>query len=187
MNYDTFYKIIATEPVFRDMRACVENSPYHREANVFEHTMMVCEHFNEHYSELDDDYFIGLFACLFHDLGKPVCRTRKENEKRGVYYSYDGHDGVSATIAGEIMARYNFNDFDIMRICWMIRHHQIFWCVKDNDTKVRIANDIRNPGLGINFHCFRTFMLADDFGRICDERDIDSYEHFATFEKQYLN
>lgn len=187
MNYDKFFEIIETESIFEEMRSCTEDSPYHRESSVFEHTMMVCDHFNDHYSDLEDDYFVGLFACLFHDVGKPSCRTRKENEKRGVYYSYDGHDLVSADIATEIMYRHDFDAFEIMRISWMIRHHQTFWCLKDNDKKVELANKFRNAGFGLDYHCFRSFMIADDIGRICDERGMDSKEHFDTFEREFLN
>lgn len=189
MNFDKFFKIIKTEPIFNDMRAVKEDSPYHREESVFVHTMMVCEEFDRHYSKLDDDYFVGLFACLFHDLGKPACRTRKESIARGVYHSFDGHDLVSADLANDIMVRHGFNEFDIVRITWMIRHHQTFWCLKDNDKKAAMAEVFRNPGFGLDFHCFRAFMLADDFGRDCDEgtRTVNSVEHFDTFKREFLN
>lgn len=187
MNFEKFFKIIAVEPVFNVMKTVKEDSPYHREASVFEHTLMVCSEFSHHFSDLDDDYFVGLFACLFHDIGKPACRVRKENVTRGVYHSFDGHDLVSADMANEIMVRHDFNEFDIARITWMIRHHQTFWCLKDNDKKVAIADVFRNAGVGIDFECFKAFMIADDFGRICDERTQDSHAHFDEFEKQYLN
>lgn len=187
MNFEKFFKVIKSEPVFNEMRVCRENSPYHREESVFEHTMMVCDEFDNRYSTLDDDYFVGLFACLFHDVGKPACRIKKENEKRGVYFSYDGHDLKSAEIAEDIMVRHGFSEFDVARVCWMIRHHQTFWCVKDNDKKVEVANVFRNSGFGLDFHCFRAFMLADDFGRIMDERTVDSVAYFDEFKRQYLN
>lgn len=187
MNFDKYFKIIKEEPIFNNMRNCKEDSPYHREESVFVHTMMVCEEFDRRYSDLDDDYFVGLFACLFHDLGKPACRTRKESEKRGVYHSFDGHDSVSAELAQDIMVRYDFNEFDIVRITWMIRHHQTFWSLKDNAKKAWIAEKFRNPGFGLDFHCFRAFMLADDAGRIVDEVTMDCAAHFDTFEREYLN
>lgn len=187
MNFEKFFEIIRTEPIFDEMKLVKEDSPYHREASVLVHTMMVCEEFDLHYSDLDDDYFIGLFACLFHDIGKPICRVRKESKARGVYHSYDGHDLVSADMATDIMVRHGFNEFDIIRITWMIRHHQTFWCLKDNIKKVEIADKFRNPGFGLDYHCFKNFMLADDFGRISDVREMNSVEHFEIFEREYLN
>lgn len=187
---DKFFHIIKTEPIFNNLRAVKEDSPYHREESVFVHTMMVCEEFDRRYSDLDDDYFIGLFACLFHDLGKPACRTRKENASRGVYYSYDGHDLVSAALANDVMLRHEFSEFDIMRITWMIRHHQTFWSLKDNDKKVAIADVFRNAGIGLDFHCFRAFMFADNFGRIVDDGArsvVDVVAHFDTFKREFLN
>lgn len=188
--FDKFFHIIKTEPIFNDLRDCCENSPYHREESVFVHTMMVCEEFDRRYSDLDDDYFIGLFACLFHDLGKPSCRIRKENAARGVYHSFDEHDLVSADLANDIMVRHGFNEFDIARITWMIRHHQTFWSLKDNDKKVAIADVFRNDGFGLDFHCFRTFMLADNFGRIVDpdaRSVVDAAGHCDTFKREFLN
>jgi len=185
MNHDTFIKIITTEPIFDEMRACKEDSPYHREDSVYEHTMMVIEWYDRHCSPLDDDYFIGLFACLFHDLGKPS--SKKPCATPGKPWSFSGHDLVSSKLAAEIMERHGFNGFDSARICWMIEHHQVFWSVKDNAKKAKIASAIRNPGLGIDFHIFKMFMLADDFGRICEIRDVDSALHFDVFEREYLN
>ena len=187
VDFDKFYKILAIEPVFDEMKACKEDSPYHREESVFVHTMMTCDEFTRRYSELDDDFFVGLFACLFHDVGKPAMRTRKESPERGVYHVFSGPDLKSAEIAEEIMTRHGFNEFDIARICWMIRHHQTFWSVKDNDKKVEVANALRDPGIGLNIHCFKAFMLADDFGRICDVRVQDTEVHFTEFERQFLN
>lgn len=187
MDFEKYIKILDSEPVFQDMKNCCENSPFHREESVFVHTMMVCNEFDKRYSAFNDDYFVGLFACLFHDLGKPACRTPKFNEDRGHYFSYGGHDDVSATMAEEIMVRYGFNEFDIARVSWMIRNHQIFWSVKDNNRKVGIANDLRNPGLGLSFNCYKAFMLADDAGRIQDNRDKNCEEIFNTFEREYLN
>ena len=188
MNYDLFYEIINKNPIFAYMKTVREDSPYHRESSVFEHTMMVCQEFDDRYSVLDDDYFVGLFACLFHDIGKPACRTPKESESRGKYFTYEGHDMESSEQAVEIMARYHeFSPFNIIRIKWMIEHHSTFWTIKDNDKKVELANDFRNAGLGLNYHCFKTFMIADDMGRICEDRTQDSNQIFKDFEEQYLH
>jgi putative nucleotidyltransferase with HDIG domain len=166
------------------MRNTSENSIYHREENVFIHTMMVCEWYHNHAPTRTDYYYLGLFAGLLHDIAKPICRTRKENEKRGVYYSYDRHDVVGAKMAEELLASYAVNEFEIMRISWMVGHHQIFWSTKDNGIKVRMAKFLREQDI---FEPFKHFMLADDFGRICEDRTLDSVQHFDDFEREYMN
>ena len=184
LNLELYNKILGFEYAVCLMGKVCEDSPYHREPNVLFHTCMVCDWYKESTSEQEDWYWIGLFACLLHDIAKPVCRTRKENVKRGVYYSYDRHDVVGAEMAEQILAKHGVSEFDIYRISWMIAHHQIFWSTKDNDIKVRMAKFLSNHNC---YKAFKFFMLADDFGRVCDERTMDSWKYFADFEREYMN
>ncbi len=186
MNFDTFNTILNNEPIFAVMKNTKEDSIYHREESVYVHTMMVCNEFTSNYSQDNDDFFIGLFACLFHDTGKPQCRVAKESAQRGKYFSFAGHDAASAKIAAEIMSRYNFTTFEVIRICWFIEHHQSFWTVVGNTKKIAIVNDFKNPGIGIGFPCFKAFMMADNYGRICEQGQAESDTIMATFEQQYM-
>ena len=60
-------------------------------------------------------------AALFHDIGKPQCFHLDEN---GVGHSF-GHARVSADLAGEILARLNFEQTDINRVWLLIDRHDM--------------------------------------------------------------
>src|ERR1019366_3261961 len=161
--------ILYAEPVFNLMRATVENGPFHREANVLTHTMMVCDWYESNVSVDNDWRGLGLMACLLHDIGKPACLIKKYIPERGEYLSFVGHDYASKLMAEEMLVRYGASEFDIYRICWMIEHHQVIWSAKAparrEMARVLKSRDFYEP--------FKMFMIADDMGRICDSRNID--------------
>lgn len=175
-------EMLQAEPVFNDMLLTVEDSPYHREANVLTHTHMVMDWYKSNYPPSAPDYLLGLFACALHDIAKPCCRVKKVNEKRGTYYSYDKHDVIGAVMSEQMLVKWDVSEFDIYRISWMIQHHQIFWATK----KPEIRNCMARTLVGRDFYTpFKYMMMADDFGRIPDVRDVDSKEYFRMFEIEH--
>lgn len=183
LSLELLEDMFQSETVFADMGMTVEDSPYHREANVLVHTRMVMDWYKASLPASVDDYLLGLFACALHDIAKPRCRVEKINEKRGTYYSYDRHDVVGAEMAEEMMVRCDVSEFDIYRISWMIRHHQIFWATKKRD----IRNEMARVLVDHNFYLpFKYMMIADDMGRITDARSVDSKEYFRQFEMEQL-
>lgn len=60
--------------VFRDMQYTVEDNPFHREENVFVHTMMVLSHAAEHWNDPEIN-----FSCVMHDVSKPECYKERGN------------------------------------------------------------------------------------------------------------
>jgi len=177
-------KSLSKEPVFDLMWNTVEDSPYHREENVLVHTKMVCQWYRDNTvnPKYPEWYGLGYLACALHDVAKPTCRTLKENKQRGTYYSYDKHDVVGARMSEEILVRAGAHEFDIYRISWMIRHHQIFWSTKKRELREDMARILVERDFYLPF---KYFMLADDFGRIADSRDLDSFEHFRLFEQEF--
>lgn len=182
LDCSTFHDIVQTEAVFRAMRNTVEDGPFHREPNVFVHTMMVVAEYKSMVDTSSDWYDLGLFACLLHDIAKPVCKVRKTRPERGDYWAFDKHDIVGADLAVEILCKYPVSEFDIYRIAWMISNHQIFWSAKNKDKRAEMARALRSQDLYLPF---KFFMLADERGRICDERNRDCREHFKTFEAEF--
>lgn len=188
LDSDFLIALVNAEPVFQDMLNTVEDSPYHREANVYEHTMMVCKW----YSDYTSMYFIpatdphaihlGLFACLLHDIAKPCCRVRKESKKRGVYYSYDMHDVVGGHMSEEMLVRHDVSEFDIYRISWMVEHHQIFWSTKRRDIREKMALTLIKRDFYLPF---KYFMFADNYGRITDGPKEDAFAIFKQFEEEF--
>ena len=69
--------------VFSYMKSTVEGNEYHQEDNVFVHTMMVLKHANLTWCDPEIN-----FACLLHDIAKPVCYAERGNghghDKEGV-------------------------------------------------------------------------------------------------------
>lgn len=183
LSHNLLRKIINSEPVFDDMWNTVEDSPYHREQNVLVHTQMVISWYTENVSPKEDWGYLGLFACLMHDIAKPCCRTRKENKERGVYYGYDKHDIVGAKMAEEILVKYDVHPFDIYRICWMVEHHQIFWGTKKKDQRLQMYKTLLQRDF---LQPFKYFMLADTYGRITDDEKPNGEKFFEDFQAECL-
>lgn len=198
LSNELLFEMAGKEKVFEDMLNTCEARPYHREDNVLMHTSMVCDWYVMNYrrtksleecgashESLDGDYFLGLFACLLHDVAKPECQTQKENDKRGVYYGYDKHDVIGADKAEEILARYDVSEFEIYRIKWMIQHHSTFWSTKNKVLRFDMASFMTKHDCYLPF---KYFMLADTNGRVCDEGlkriDLDE-QFFKDFELEF--
>jgi predicted kinase len=167
---------LSTFPMFQRMRNTVEASPWHREENVFVHTMMVvdqyvkmvdanCDHYAEPWSRLD---YLGAIAALFHDTGKPASEIKKWSEARGDYRAYHGHELLSARMFETYAAaRYPmFSAEDIATVSFIIEHHMP-WSVEDKEKR-------RNLALTANHYCgaevFVRHLLADQYGRIADDQ-----------------
>lgn len=60
--------------IFSDMENTVEGNKWHQEDNVFIHTVMVLDYASEHFNDPEIN-----FACLLHDIAKPVCYTERGN------------------------------------------------------------------------------------------------------------
>ena len=173
------FNLVQQEDVFEIMQRVKEDSPYHREDNVLVHTHMVCTWYINNMDTERSDFFLGLFACLFHDVAKPCCRVRKENKERGVYFGYDRHDMVGAEMTEAILVKYNVSEFDIYIIKWMIEHHQIFWGTKSQLIRRRMVKAL----IGGDFYvAYKYFMLADNYGRLTDKPPEDGWQAFAEFE-----
>jgi hypothetical protein len=167
---------LAQFPMFERMKRTVEDSPWHREENVFVHTMMVvdqyvrmvdanCEHYSEPWSRLD---YLGAMAALFHDTGKPAAEIKKHSEARGDYRAYHGHELLSARLF-ETYAAARFPLFsaqDIVTVSFIIEHHMP-WSVEDKEKR-------RNLALTANHYCgaevFVRHLLADQYGRFSDDQ-----------------
>ena len=183
MDEVLFRDILETETVFEEMLALKEDSPYHREENVKTHTLMVCEQYRGRVSPDEEWFWLGLFACLLHDVSKPECKAAKKNQELGLW-SFHGHDIRGAARATDMLVRKGVSAFDIYRISWMIEHHTVFWSVKDAEKKLEMARFLVRQDC---FLPFRFFMISDDQGRICDERKLDSEDHFDRFESEFVH
>lgn len=168
-------------PLFHAMEQTVEDSPWHREKNVLVHTEMVVGEYITAADQLaagqgkwDRDVYLGAIACAFHDVGKPVARTEKFSEARGKYYSYPGHELVSARLFEDYAAQRHpmFSADDIYRVCWMIEHHMP-WDIKDATKLANMAATLQATEL---YWVFPMVLRADQFGRISDDAETKRAE-----------
>ena len=149
-----------------------EDSPYHREGNVANHTNMVVAHYLSATNYDNNNFLIGVLACAFHDTGKPDAVVYKNSEARGDYKAFPGHELASAR-KWEDYAVSNwsvFDDFglsvyDIYTIGWMIENH-LPWAIKKTDKRTNMILTIKELGIDPMFF---ELLSADTHGRISDD------------------
>lgn len=98
-------------PELKDMIYFKQNNPYHI-YDVFLHTVHALE-------KCESDDLIVRLAVLFHDIGKPHCKTTDEN---GIDH-FKGHGKVSAEITDSIMKRLRFDNETRNHVVELIHYH----------------------------------------------------------------
>jgi predicted ABC-type ATPase len=164
--------------LFKAMNETVEDSPWHREENVWVHTMMVL---NEYYKSTSNIWtkqdLIGALACAFHDVGKPEAEEEVYSEARGNYRRYGGHELISsrqwvnwALINLDVLQKI-FNNFtvdDIYSVSLIIEYHLPFELKMDDYKFNNFIQTLTHQNLvGI----FKRVIRADSMGRISDDHE----------------
>ncbi|MEG1426510.1 MAG: HD domain-containing protein, partial [Oscillospiraceae bacterium] len=90
--------------------SCTQETPNHF-LNVFEHTLLALE--------AAPKILTVRLAVLFHDIGKPRC---KSFDFTGSAHFY-GHAATSAKMAAEILNRFRFEKKIVKRVCELVIHH----------------------------------------------------------------
>lgn len=175
----------SASPYVAVMKTTVEDSPWHREANVWVHTQMVVTQFLLIWSatgRLDDEHMFNAgVGCLFHDFGKPDAEEELTTPERGIYRRYKGHEAVSGAIFREVANSPTkwaelFGDVpnhltpeDKLAITLMIQHHLPYqykpkMVEEVIHTIATFADNSREP--------FMSMLRADSRGRISDDHDV---------------
>ena len=162
---------LQTTPLFIEMEKTVENSPWHREANVRVHTGMVVDEYVRRTDERADSQwtrveYLGALACAFHDVGKPSARIAKYSEARGDYFAYPGHDLVSARLFEDYAMTVGMDHDDIWYVSWLIEHHMP-WDIKDFTKRKWLALTAN----AISIPVYTTMLMADAIGRTSDDSE----------------
>lgn len=97
-------------PEFDTMMQTPQNNPYHL-YDVGHHTLKVME--------AVPATTVLRYTALFHDIGKPQCKTTDDN---GVDHFY-GHPEASAKLAETIMRRLKMDNDTIEQVCRLVRNH----------------------------------------------------------------
>ena len=177
--FEDFYNRFMKSKLAIDMMNIREDSPYHREENVKEHTRMTIRWYNENLAQDRSLYYQHLtkLALLFHDVGKPQCRIEKYSEERGVYFSYPGHELVSARLFEDYVLENNelqnlhlsLQDFRFIK--WLIENH-LPYGMKKIEKFEALRVELSNQPILHPHRVFFDVLLSDGHGRISDEHEV---------------
>ncbi|GGG09297.1 AAA family ATPase [Paenibacillus aceti] len=116
-GHDELFAYLASSPHFQVMLGYDQENPHHSRT-LSEHTYAVLDYINVFYE--GENLLAMQLAALFHDAGKPFCKVWKE--ARG-YYSYYGHEHVSAIIACHVLKELGYEDDFILHVVNLVSFH----------------------------------------------------------------
>lgn len=160
------------------MAGTVENSPWHREANVAVHTEMVLQHFKERFAHKYSEraVTVGTIALLFHDAGKPAAEEvlEKKDGSGEMYRRYAGHEQNSAVTFQECymnmgLLRELLTPKEARAVRWLIEHH-LPYGYKDKQKRAGLAIGTASAlkEAGVPYELFFDCLRSDAAGRISD-------------------
>lgn len=114
VNKDILCKII---PEFKECIYYNQNNPYHIYP-LHKHIAVAL------IEAMNTDLIVNL-SILFHDIGKPHCRTIGKDG----YYHFKGHGGVSADMTAAIMKRLKFDNDTISKVKELVSYHDATFSV----------------------------------------------------------
>lgn len=121
MNHIILEDILSSEQVFVGLRSVLVG-----ESRLYDHTIGIVERYKEQTEGPSSEYYLGLFACLFHEIGKPLVEMCEWSEERGIYKTFDNYEVISSRLAEDIMVRWGYTPMQIYRVCWLIENQNRF-------------------------------------------------------------
>jgi predicted kinase len=179
-GFDKLYQQVVKSSLGQDMLQIREDSPYHREANVLEHTRMCLQWYEDNVarSRTPTQRILTKLALLFHDVGKPMARTEKRSEERGVYFSYPGHELFSANLFEDYaLTQWQLfekevelvhNELDQVRC--LIEHH-LPYDKTGKDKLIALKTHMIRLGGEELIQMYYDVLRSDAHGRISDDPD----------------
>lgn len=177
MNYkniflEWFSNEFINSSMARAMANTVEDSPWHREANVLVHTNMVVD---QYVSRCPDVWtkkdFLGALMCAFHDTGKPRAEETNERSDGTTYRSYKRHEMFSSAIFLDYILSQSHGPIaslldldDIYNIQVMMVHHLPY--KYDKEKSGVLKNHMEHYGL---VDVFVRCVNSDAYGRDADD------------------
>jgi len=176
-DFDRFLAEFKNTKYWADMAATVEDSPWHREANVAAHTEMVMQQFRENFMDkyTEVEQVIGLTALLFHDTGKPTAEeTLEKKDGSGTYRRYAGHEQDSAVAFQQLYVsmpelQQLLPSYTARAVRWMIEHH-LPYGLKHEEKRRGLAIGTREAlaEAGASYDLFFDCLRSDAAGRVSD-------------------
>ncbi|MEC0201239.1 AAA family ATPase [Paenibacillus lautus] len=116
-GHDELFGYLSQSPYFNVMLGYDQENPHHSKT-LSEHTFAVLEYINVFY---EGEHLLAMqLAALFHDAGKPFCKVWKQ--ARG-YYSYYGHEHVSASITCHTLKDLGYEHAFIQHVVQLVSFH----------------------------------------------------------------
>ncbi|GIO29430.1 MULTISPECIES: ATP-binding protein [Paenibacillus] len=116
-DHDTLFAYLSAYPHFRTMLGFDQENPHHSKT-LSEHTYAVLEYLNACY---EGEHLLAMqLAALFHDIGKPFSKVWKAS--RG-YYSYYGHEHVSASVAAHVLQELGYDKGFALHVIHLVSFH----------------------------------------------------------------
>lgn len=180
-QFDKFLIKFKQSEQWQTMLATVENSPWHREANVAVHTEMVMRQYRERFMphRTQVEAVIALTALLFHDTGKPVAEEvlEKKDGSGETYRRYAGHEQSSAVTFQECYLqmpelREMLTPYQARAVRWIIEHH-LPYGYKDKVKRqgLAVATFAALAEAGVSYDTFFDCLRSDAAGRISDDHE----------------
>jgi len=160
------------------MQNCPQNPRYHSEGDVMAHTVLVLEQlytYKDSFQLNASELRILYWACLLHDIGKPMV-TRKEKER----ISAGGHEYAGVHIARQILLDHTQLPANERRLILdIVRWHYIpfRWSQAERPEK-----DYLKMAYVTDLRLLSIFSLLDFNGRIC-ENQSESVKRIEQFHK----
>lgn len=188
--FDMFLVNFKQSAMWKQMQQTVENSPWHREANVSVHTEMVIEQYRTRFAPFRSDLqnTIALTALLFHDVGKPEAEEEvQKKDGSGVYRRYAGHEqGSSVAFMEEYVRNSALRAFlapeHARMVRWIIEHH-LPYGLKAEDKVTGLRTAMKHT-LGKLEETFYDCLRSDAAGRISDDH-AEKLANVETWIKEF--
>ena len=183
-----FEDVLVHTPFGKEMQVTVENSPWHREANVWVHTRMVMnkafDYLNSEAGQTLNDAAAKslVLATMFHDVGKPMSKIEKNSEERGTYFAFHNHEVMSANIFIDYVMsqRTNYDEkYDFIHIspsmmtfvAFVIQEHLPYDMKQRQLHNLKRSVDYYGSLAGVNCPklVFEMHIMSDTCGRISDD------------------
>lgn len=179
--FNWLFAEVKSTDIWAGMAGTVEDSPWHREANVAVHTELVVQAAQSQMvgEDYSDSELTTLIGALFHDFGKPEAEEEleKESEPGVMYRRYAGHEVISAAEFFEFLLTHEnilnslidrgFTWDRLRAIRFMIEYH-LPYGLKDKHKLSNLKNNLVTFGVEESFYAM---LLADCRGRISDDHE----------------
>jgi predicted kinase len=190
VTFDAYREAFAAGPLAAQMRATVEDSPWHREANVWVHTLMALEQLElelEHRGADARTRLLARLAVLFHDVGKPDAEEELARDDGSKYRRYSGHEALSAAafaqawLTDPLLRELLPEAADARRVRLIVEHH-LPYGLKDPRKLGGLRGALEREGATEAFLCA---LRGDARGRISDDHVL-KLERVEWWAAQFL-